>query len=121
MRSTKQRNIILEIINNSYEHLDAFGIYTKAQKVFPKISLGTVYRNLKTLEDAGLVTVIFDGTDKLRYDKTTNHQHFICIKCHKIIDIYDLDFKKISTYKNNLVMNCKIFLEGICEECQKEE
>ena len=121
MRSTKQRNVILDIINNSYDHLDAYGVYEEARKQIPNISLGTVYRNLKSLENAHLIDIVYDGADKIRYDKKDFHQHFICVNCHKIIDIYDLNFKNISTYKNNVVMNCKIILEGICEECQKEE
>ena len=121
MRKTKQRETILSIINNSDEHLDAYGIYNIAKTKLVNISLGTIYRNLKSLESTGEIKVIFDGTDKLRYDKIVPHQHFMCIKCHKIIDIYDLDFKKYDTYKNNKVMNYKIVLEGICEECQKEE
>ena len=121
MKSTRQRNVILDIINNSHSHLDAYGVYEKAREKIPNISLGTVYRNLKILENAHLIDVVYDGTDKVRYDKSKPHQHFICTKCHKIIDIYDLDFKKINTYKNNIVMNYKIVLEGICEECQKEE
>ena len=121
MKSTKQRNVILDIINNSYDHLDAYGVYEEARKKIPNISLGTVYRNLKALEDANLIDAVFDGADKLRYDRKTWHQHFICTRCHKIIDIYDLGFEKIDAYKNNKVMNYKIILEGICEECQKEE
>ena len=121
MRSTKQRNVILDIINNSYNHLDAYGVYEEARKQIPNISLGTVYRNLSALEKANLINIVYDGTDKIRYDKKVFHQHFICTKCHRIIDIYDLDFKHIDTYKNNVVMNCKIVLEGICEKCQKEE
>lgn len=121
MKSTRQRNVILDIINNSHSHLDAYGVYEKAREKIPNISLGTVYRNLNSLENAHLINVIFDGSDKLRYDKNENHQHFICTRCHKIIDIYDLDFKNVKTYQNNLVMNYKIVLEGICEECQKEE
>ena len=121
MKSTKQRNVILDIINNSYKHLDAYGVYEEARAVLPNISLGTVYRNLKSLEDAQLIDVIFDGSDKLRYDRKSNHQHFICIKCHKIIDIYDLDFANIDRYKNNIVMNYKIVLEGICDKCQRKE
>ena len=121
MKSTKQRNVILDIINNSYDHLDAYGVYEEARKKIPNISLGTVYRNLKALEDANLIDAVFDGADKLRYDRKTWHQHFICTRCHKIIDIYDLGFEQIDAYKNYIVMNCKIILEGICEECQKEE
>lgn len=121
MKSTRQRNVILDIINNSHSHLDAYGVYNEAKKQISNISLGTVYRNLKILENAHLIDVVYDGTDKVRYDKSKPHQHFICTKCHKIIDIYDLDFKNVKTYQNNLVMNYKIILEGICEECQKEE
>ena len=91
MKSTRQRNVILDIINNSHSHLDAYGVYNEAKKQISNISLGTVYRNLKTLENALLIDVVYDGTDKVRYDKSEPHQHFICTKCHKIIDIYDLN------------------------------
>ena len=121
MKNTKQRNLILTIINNSSKHLDAYGIYEKAQEFLPSISLGTIYRNLKVLEESNLIDVIYDGTEKLRYDKKVKHQHFICTKCHRIIDIYDLKFHSINTYQNNKVMNYKIILEGLCENCQKEE
>ena len=58
MKSTKQRNVILDIINNSYDHLDAYGVYEEARKKIPNISLGTVYRNLKALEDAKIIPVV---------------------------------------------------------------
>ena len=121
MKNTRQRTIILKIINNGNEHLNAFEIYEKAKEVVSNISLGTVYRNLKYLVDNKKITTIYDGSEKLRYDKNIEHQHFICIKCHQIIDIYDLNFKKVDNYQNNIVMNYKIVLEGICEKCQKEE
>lgn len=121
MRRSMQRKIILDIINNSNEHLDAYGLYYAAREKLSRISLGTIYRNLKSLVDTGEIDVIYDGTDKLRYDKREDHQHFLCTKCHKIIDIYDLDFKKTTNYKDNKVVSYKIVLEGLCENCQKEE
>ena len=49
MRNTKQKEIILNIVNNSSNHLNANSIYLKAKEVMPNISLGTVYRNLNNL------------------------------------------------------------------------
>lgn len=121
MRRSMQRKVILDIINNSNEHLDAYGLYNEAKEKLSSISLGTIYRNLKSLVDAGEIDVIYDGTDKLRYDKREDHQHFLCTKCHKIIDIYDLNFPRPTKIHENKVMSYKLVLEGLCEKCQKEE
>ena len=51
MRNTKQRECILDIINNSYDHLNAYQVYDKAREIISNISLGTVYRNLSWLCD----------------------------------------------------------------------
>ena len=55
MRLTKQKKLILDIINNSHEHLSAESIYNECRKVLPNISLGTVYRNLNQLSDMNLI------------------------------------------------------------------
>ena len=49
MKNTKQKELILNIINNNYNHLSADEIYKKCQKTISNISLGTVYRNLNNL------------------------------------------------------------------------
>ena len=49
LRNTKQRDLILSIVNNSYSHPGALDIYNEAVKLIPNISLGTVYRNLNLL------------------------------------------------------------------------
>ena len=121
MRNTKQRSVILDIINNSYNHLDAYAVYNLARKQISNISLGTVYRNLKILEDAHLINVLYYDTDKIRYDRVSNHHHFICQRCQKIIDIHDLNIKIPKTIANNTVTDYKIIIEGICEKCQKED
>ena len=46
MRDTKQRRLVLEIINNSYNHPTAYQVHEECLKVLPNISLGTIYRNL---------------------------------------------------------------------------
>ena len=89
MRNTTQRNLILDIINNSCEHFTAEEVYEIARKSILNISLGTVYRNLNILVELQKIRKIktFDGKD--HYDKLhIKHNHFICLKCNKIFDIH---------------------------------
>ena len=90
MRDTKQRSLILEIVNNSYEHLSAEKIYDIAKKEMPNISLGTVYRNLNLLFENGNIRKIKSDDNIDHYDNLKNeHNHFICCKCNKIYDVFE--------------------------------
>jgi len=88
-RNTRQRGVILDILQESCSHPTAETIYREARRVLPNISLGTVYRNLNFLRDQGTVREIrpseggssrFDGTD-------TPHAHFHCVHCSALLDI----------------------------------
>ncbi len=120
MKNTRQRNAILNIVNTSNNHDTAYMIFKKAQIVLPNISLGTVYRNLKSLEEEHMIQSIECLKEK-HYDKIKPHDHFICQYCHEIIDIFDLNFVVPEKYQNNIINDHKIVLMGICEKCQKEE
>ena len=120
MRNTKQRDLILNIINNSYNHPSAYDIYLECKKTIPNISLGTIYRNLNTLIETNNIQKIKSVDNIDRYDKMINHSHFICIKCNKIIDINE----KVNYNEyvgENKVLNCKLILEGLCKDCKGEE
>lgn len=120
MKNTKQKKVILKIINNSSNHLDAYQVYSEARKEISNISLGTVYRNLKCLEEEKLIKVLMVNGIK-HYDKNTLHNHFVCLKCFKIIDIFDLEFIHLKKYQDNVVTDYEIVLKGICKNCQKED
>lgn len=122
MRSSKQRDLILEIINLSHNHLTAEQIYHEARKQIKDISLGTVYRNLNQLTDNNLVMRIKTNEGIDRYDSIlTEHHHFICRKCNKVIDIYD----KISLPKDIInrvkITDYEVKFVGICNDCLEEE
>ena len=90
MRNTKQKEIILSIVNNSSNHFNANGIYLKVKEVIPNISLGTAYRNLNNLvlENKIIRLKMSDGID--RFDKNIIHAHVVCMICDKIDDVmYD--------------------------------
>ncbi len=120
MKNTKQKKVILDVINNSNNHLDAYQVYDEARKQISNISLGTVYRNLGGLENYNLIISLMVNGVK-HYDKVIPHYHFICKKCSKIIDVFDVIFPNIEWIENNIVTDYEIVFKGICEECQKEE
>ena len=121
MRETKQKKLILEIINNSYNHLSAEEIYNIAKEDIPNISLGTVYINLNLLFENGNIRKIKSDDNIDHYDNLKKeHNHFICSKCNKIYDIFETEKinKKISC---GIVMNYEKNYKGICNNCIKEE
>ena len=88
MRITKQRKVILEQLKKHKDHPGADVIYTEVRKIIPKISLGTVYRNLEKLSDKGIILKIESGTGHNRFDPTPEpHPHFRCLECGKVEDI----------------------------------
>lgn len=116
MRNSKQRNLILKIVNNSYNHLTAYQIYEMARYEISNISLGTVYRNLSCLVSDGKIRKI-DIDGNLRFDKNAKHIHFICSECNSIVDIFDDVFDNNKYIDGNLVMDYDIKLKGICKGC----
>ncbi|MDD9931759.1 MAG: transcriptional repressor [Candidatus Marinimicrobia bacterium] len=87
MRFSHQRDTIRKIIYSTNSHPTADQVFIKAKKIIPNISLGTVYRNLKQLEKAGILQTIYDG-NIIRYDwKTEPHNHLKCKICDDLIDV----------------------------------
>lgn len=120
MRSTKQKNLILDIINNSCSHPTALDIYNLCKRDIPNISLGTVYRNLNCLVDNGEIVRIKMPNNIDRYDKNFyKHAHFICIKCNNVIDINE-NFSFINDFSCGQVLDYEINFKGICKNCKKE-
>lgn len=86
-RNTKQRQLILEAVQSRCDHPSAEQIFRQVREKDPKISLGTVYRNLAILAEEGkLLDLRLSEAD--RFDRTTApHDHFFCENCGRIFDI----------------------------------
>ena len=118
MRNTRQKDLIFEIINNSYDHLNAYQVYEMAKNEIPNISLGTVYRNLSNLvRDNQIREIEVDGMH--RFDRNDRHTHFLCNECEAIIDICDSVLGDCKYIDGNLVMDYEIKLKGICRKCME--
>ena len=118
MRNTRQKNLIFEIVNNSYDHFNAYQIYELARKEISNISLGTVYRNLSSLvEDNKIRKIKVSGVD--RFDRDDRHAHFICSECGNIIDVFDNILSSDKYIDGNLVIDYDVKLKGICKKCME--
>ncbi len=123
LKSTFQREKILEYIYSRKEHPTVDRIYKHMIKICPSISKTTVYNTVKSLDKAGLIKAVkFCGKDECIYDGNTSvHYHFICNKCGKIFDL-NLDCKNIvkKEIDGHKVEGICAYFSGICKECQKD-
>src|SRR5574344_1355504 len=118
---TKQKQLILDIINNSCNHYTAEQVYIEAKKILGKIALGTVYNNLNSLVDEGKIRrLVFDGECD-HFDKIfPMHDHLICSKCGKISDIMLTDLT--TDIQNKLgfeISSYNLYINYICDNCKK--
>ncbi len=90
-RTTRQKDAILRAALSSGEHPTADMIFEAVRSELPKISLGTVYRNLQRLVAEGrlgLAPVELEGDSRARFDPGTHpHDHFVCHRCKRIHDV----------------------------------
>ncbi len=120
---TKQRQLIYDIISTSHSHLTADSIHKLAQKRMPSIAVGTVYRNLNLMCDAGeIMRVVIAGAPD-RFDKNpVYHDHVICDRCGTVSDICTTDLEKIISAQTGIpVTSYDLTIHYICDECQKNK
>jgi Fe2+ or Zn2+ uptake regulation protein len=123
---TKQREVVLEVIRDAPEHLTANEVFAKAKSKLPSISFATVYNSLRFLKDAGHIAEIQFGNGASRFDRmTSRHDHAICTKCGKLVDI-EMEHPKELVNRAAAISNFKpefleFTLRGICPECTKKD
>jgi len=124
-RLTRQRQVVLEELASVDTHPRADQIYQMVRRRIPNVSFGTIYRNLKTLEELGLISEIQYGTRSSRFDaNVSSHHHFVCRRCEKIIDVDagpNLDFESSSLAQMGYqVQEYQLQLIGLCPACKKK-
>ena len=121
-RSTKQRSLILDVVQHSHAHPDAEEVYRIARRKITSLSLGTVYRNLRVLVNEGLIREVQSAGKVVRYDGMLEaHSHFQCTSCGRIIDLPTLpkfDAPKSPQLKGCEVQDFKLDLFGLCPDCR---
>ncbi len=122
MRLTNQRRIILEELKSVKTHPTADEIYGMVRQKMPRISLGTVYRNLEVLSSLGLVRKLENAAGQKRFDGDVSpHHHIRCETCGKVGDIFDAsDISGIELEVSTEFRITGVSLEfsGVCPQCQ---
>lgn len=123
MRYSRQRECIYEILKNTKSHPDATYVYEKALEQIPNISLGTVYRNLKALEEMGDITKVPTPFKSERYDADiSNHYHYVCLECQKVVDL-DMNINLTGELLKQTGLTAqghKLVYYGVCNNCKNK-
>ena len=126
LRSTSQRDVILDIFLSTHEHLSVEDLYLKVKASHPGIGQATVYRTLKLFVEAGLAHEMALPDGRTRYEHqlaSEHHDHLICIRCNRIIEFEDENIERlqqeIAKRHGFVLTNHKMRLCGICPACNK--
>lgn len=121
---TQQRKAILEtLLLNSKSMLSAENIIMESKKIYNKINMSTVYRNLEILEELNLLCIVSGDDGATLYkliSSSHHHHHIVCKECGRTesIEVCPLDtFKKIAEEKNFHLTDHKLELYGYCDNC----
>lgn len=125
-RMTPQRQIIVELLADAGEDLDADGLYQQAHACDASVSLATVYRTLNALEAAGLVRQHYNSRDHERkvYQliEADAGYHFTCRQCRRVIHFESALVQQIKQMLEVefgvQVMNACVCMDGLCPDCR---
>ena len=119
---SKQSELILSIVESCDGHMSADQIYQKAKESMPRISIGTVYRNLSNLSEEGHIHEVALPGEASRYERPQDmHGHLLCVKCGKLEDFSDESLQSLLKGLNTEVVSCHFTVNHICEDCAKKE
>lgn len=126
MNYSRQREEIVHFLKTRKDHPTAEVVYENVRMVYPKISLGTVYRNLTLLSDTGeiLRLRLGDGVDHFDAD-TSEHYHVICNSCGSVTDLEMKGIKlpidtSILPYDGTITGHI-IYFTGVCKKCNLKD
>ena len=122
---TTQRLALLDELESRMDHPTADQLYERVRKHLPRISLGTVYRNLDQLSEEGLIHKIQLG-GQMRFDADLSHHcHVRCEKCGRVDDVdcgapehLEQAFTAPNGYR---ITGHRFEWVGVCPQCQKQD
>jgi Fur family ferric uptake transcriptional regulator len=126
IRRTRQRQLLLTLLDETGQHLDAESLYQLAHKKDPKLNRVTVYRTLKMLKEGGLVDELdlmhYEG-DQHYYETRTKqeHAHIVCLRCGKVEEYYGEPLQKLRRQVESMfgfqILIARTEVGGYCSHC----
>jgi Fur family peroxide stress response transcriptional regulator len=126
LKVTHQRLEIYRELVQSDEHPDAEDLFERTRRRIPSLSLDTLYRTLRMLEDKGIISRVGSIRDRARFDPNTlPHHHFVCSECGLIADFTSgtFDHLPIPPEVSRLggVESVYVELRGRCRDCREKD
>jgi Fe2+ or Zn2+ uptake regulation protein len=124
LRLTRPRRLILDVVRATDAHPTAAFVYQKVRRRLPRVSLATVYRNLRMLAAEGFLAERTD-TGGLRFDGNTGpHDHFTCLTCGRIYDVPARDDRggrrRVAARTGFEVLDHRTEYYGRCGACRRQ-
>ena len=122
-RNTRQRQVILEELQKLTSHPTAVALYDIVRRRLPKISLGTVYRNLELLARAGMILRLDFAGGEARFDgNLAPHDHLRCLQCGRVDDLsacpLDLSEGAANDWGGYEILGHRLEFFGLCPRCR---
>ncbi|MYG41860.1 MAG: transcriptional repressor [Rhodobacteraceae bacterium] len=97
LRLTDQRRAVVSVLENARDHPNIQDLYERASQVDPNLSIATVYRTVKLLEELDILTKLEFGDGVARYEiaDKNHHDHLIDLKTGKVIEFYDEEIERL--------------------------
>ncbi len=124
LRNTRQRQVILEELRKLKTHPTADELYELVRRTVPRISLGTVYRNLELLSNEGIIQKLDQAGGRSRFDGNPDvHYHVRCLQCGRVEDVMADPVKAIDRIGQNIdgydITGYRLEYLGICSKCDR--
>lgn len=125
-KRSKQREKIFQVLKKTTSHPTAEWVYERVREHIPRISLGTVYRNLHILKEQGKIRELDFGEGLRRYDAMVEqHYHFVCERCGAVTDLdvppqQDLNLR-IQPVIGGHIRTHRLDFYGVCRQCLEKE
>jgi len=121
LRLTAPRRLILSTVRSTESHPTAEWVHAEVRRRLPRVSLGTVYRNLRLLAAEGLLAEVHQG-GSLRFDgRIDRHHHFTCARCRRIVDLTEpMDCRldsRVAARTGFQISHHRIEFYGLCAGC----
>ncbi len=122
IKYSRQREAIVTFLMGRKDHPTAEVIYQNIREEYPKISLGTVYRNLALLEELGEIQKIPCGDASEHFDgNVIPHPHFVCTECYRVMDLEMDNLEFLNTLANKdfdgKIEGHQLCFYGKCNAC----
>jgi len=119
---THQRQVIFEALNQMRDHPSPEAIYELVRQQIPSISLATVYKNIKTFVERGLVAEVSLHHGSARLETNLDpHHHLVCQRCKAIFDLNDEDLEPVRMKRpvpeGFKIERYAVEVIGICHGC----